>query len=393
MRFLFSLAVNLLLFILNKSVCGENGHNGTKFIRELIPLQAPNNLTLLSFDDRDAIISWNPVPPESVRGTFRGYIVRIWNHGVSQVYAIPPEVTRTAVQFFPYSKNFITVSVRNDKYVGPRSEAIHFDAPQTEPGTPFLFEQHQLGSHSALLQWNKPSSPNGILLGYNIYCSEAMDFGINEKTTIHEFILGPENTQAKLTGLKLGQRYQIEIAAVNCAGEGEHNTIFVEVEPHQPYPPDMPSFQYKINHEIPEKSDYFYTECTKPRYPYFPPNSQIQIDHMDDNFYIFNHSKTTVPTPLQDMKQITAEDPCLVNTLVKWIPDVDRNPGEYFFVKYRIKGNTEWVETLPEKSEDFVILKNFNACRSYEIVLVAIDGDFQTESQIQETPAVLFLKS
>lgn len=86
---------------------------------------------------------------------------------------------------------------------------------------PFLFEQNQLGAHSALLQWSKPSNPNGILLGYNIYCSEAMDIGINDKTTVHEFIQGPDNTQAKITGLKLGQKYQIEIAAVNCAGEGE----------------------------------------------------------------------------------------------------------------------------------------------------------------------------
>lgn len=86
---------------------------------------------------------------------------------------------------------------------------------------PFLFEWYQLGSHSALLKWKKPSNPNGILLGYNIYCSEAQDFGINEKSTVQEFILGPGNTQAKLTGLKLGQKYQIDIAAVNCAGESE----------------------------------------------------------------------------------------------------------------------------------------------------------------------------
>ncbi|KAF7276766.1 hypothetical protein GWI33_009392, partial [Rhynchophorus ferrugineus] len=188
---------------------------------ELIPLQAPENLTLLNFDDRDVIIKWEPISPDTVRGTFRGYIVRVWNHGLSQVYAVPPDVTKTAVQFFPYSKNFITVSVRNDKYVGPRSEAISFDAPQTEPGMPFLFEQNQLGSRSALLQWSKPSNPNGILLGYNLYCSEAVDYGINEKTTVHEFIQGADNTQAKITGLKEGQKYQIDIAAINCAGEGE----------------------------------------------------------------------------------------------------------------------------------------------------------------------------
>lgn len=43
----------------------------TLFLGELIPLEAPENLTLLNFDDRDAVISWDPISPESVRGTFR----------------------------------------------------------------------------------------------------------------------------------------------------------------------------------------------------------------------------------------------------------------------------------------------------------------------------------
>lgn len=94
-----------------------------------------------------------------------------------------------------------------------------------------------------------------------------------------------------------------------------------------------------------------------------------------------------------DFLQVTADDPCPVNTLIKWIPDVEHNPGEYFFVKYRIKGNPEWTETLPETSEDYIILKNFNACRSYEIILVAVDGEFATESEVQETPAVLFMRT
>lgn len=97
----------------------------------MIPLEPPANLTFLTFEDKDVTVEWDAIDPSSVRGTFKGYLVRIWNHVWSQVYAIPPGITRTAVQFYPYSKNFITVAVRNDKYVGPRSNAVSFDAPQT----------------------------------------------------------------------------------------------------------------------------------------------------------------------------------------------------------------------------------------------------------------------
>nr|CAI5841282.1 unnamed protein product [Callosobruchus analis] len=98
---------------------------------------------------RDVLIKWDPVDPASVRGTFRGYLV----------YAIPPDVTSTAIQFFPYSRNFITVAVRNDKYVGPRSQAVSFEAPQTEPNMPQLFEHYVLGNHSVLSNGALQRSP------------------------------------------------------------------------------------------------------------------------------------------------------------------------------------------------------------------------------------------
>lgn len=86
---------------------------------------------------------------------------------------------------------------------------------------PFLFEHYQLGSQSILLQWSKPTQPNGILLGYNVYCSEMDGSMINERTTVKYFIAGQDNLQAKLTGLKEERKYYIEIGSVNCIGESE----------------------------------------------------------------------------------------------------------------------------------------------------------------------------
>lgn len=86
---------------------------------------------------------------------------------------------------------------------------------------PFLFEHYQLGSKSILLQWNKPTQPNGILLGYTIYCSEMRGGMVDEKTTVRYFVTEADNFQAKLTGLKEGTKYWIQIGAVNCAGEGD----------------------------------------------------------------------------------------------------------------------------------------------------------------------------
>lgn len=86
---------------------------------------------------------------------------------------------------------------------------------------PHLFEHHQLGSNSVLLQWNKPTQPNGVLLGYNVYCSEMNGAMVNEKTTVKYFVSGANNFQAKLTGIKEGLKYFVQLGAVNCAGESD----------------------------------------------------------------------------------------------------------------------------------------------------------------------------
>ncbi|CAH1118901.1 unnamed protein product [Phaedon cochleariae] len=354
--------------------------------RELIPMQPPGNLSFIDFDDRDVLIQWEQVEPQSVRGTFKGYLVRVWNHAFSQVYAIPPEMTKTAVQFFPYSKNFMTVAVRNDKYVGPRSNAISFDAPQTEPNMPFLFEHFQMGKHSVLLQWNKPTQPNGIMLGYNIYCSEMSGTTPDEKTTVKYFVSGADNFQAKLTGLKEGRRYFVQIGAVNCAGESDHNTLEVELEEHVPEKPSMPTFKYQIDYNITDKNDLMKKECSQSR-------QQPKTHDTPGDFYMSKgEEKDTTVTPSSVPKEwVQVHRNCLVNTLIKWIPDVDNNAGEHFYVKYRIKGEPEFTKSAPELEEDYSVLENFNACVNYELIVVAVDGEFETESEMQETPAVMFM--
>ncbi|XP_072388361.1 neuroglian-like [Diabrotica undecimpunctata] len=356
--------------------------------RELIPLDPPGNLRLIEFVEKDVLIEWDGIEPASVRGTFKGYLVRIWNHVWSQVYAIPPEMNKTAVQFYPFSRNFITVAVRNDKYVGPRSNAISFDAPQTEPNMPFLFEHFQLGASSVLLQWNKPTQPNGVLLGYNIYCSEMDGDIVNEKSTIRYFVTGVDNFQAKLTGLKEGTKYFVEIGAVNCAGESERKSIEVDLEMHIPYEPAMPSFKYTIDFNLTDLKQATKDNCYKSRsfylYDFNATSAPEEINYPNDN----DKRPTTHNVTHKDWVHINTN--CLVNTMIKWIPDIDNNPGEHFYIKYKIKGEQEYLKAGPELEEDYLILENFNACVNYEIILVAVDGEFETESEMQETPAVMF---
>lgn len=165
----------------------------------------------------------------------------------------------------------------------------------------------------------------------------------------------------------------------------------IELEPHSAQPPSMSTFKYKIGYNVTDKEDLVKEKCSEV-YQY-PQKQPPKTDDLVDDFYILNEQekgKIVTPSPLPN-QWVQTNVSCLVNTLIKWIPDVDNNPGEYFYVKYRTKSDAEYMKTIPQMDEDYVILENFNACINYEIVLVAVDGEFETESEPQETPAVMFM--
>lgn len=160
--------------------------------------------------------------------------------------------------------------------------------------------------------------------------------------------------------------------------------IEVELQLHKPHRPSIPSFNYKIDYNLTNKDFVIKERCDK--------LSEIEKQHglavdSSDDFYILRESPHETVTRPNEFVQTN----CLVNTLIKWIPDIDNKPGENFYVKYRIKGEPDFSNTTMETEEDYIIMENFNACVNYEIKLVAVDGEFETESEVQETPVIVFM--
>jgi hypothetical protein len=183
---------------------------------------------------------------------------------------------------------------------------------------------------------------------------------------------------------------QSEIILVVC-----RKTTEVLLEPHTSSEPFPPKFIYKINYTLPSRDEMCYRSSPTPVAPAEDEeqqgkgNERQEYDYYD--YLIFNETKKTQAKSVEK-KSTTAtpeadsEKRCLVDCMVLWLPDVRNNPGEYFYLKYRLKGEKEFQVTEPEMSEDFIILRNFNACKNYEIVLTAVDGDYSTDSGILITP-------
>lgn len=67
---------------------------------------------------------------------------------------------------------------------------------------------------------------------------------------------------------------------------------------------------------------------------------------------------------------------------LNWLPNVDGDPGFNFFVKYRIKELPTWYGS--NRYRFFVMVSDLKSNNMYEIIVVSLDGEYMTESGIQE---------
>ncbi|XP_008180512.1 neuroglian-like [Acyrthosiphon pisum] len=303
------------------------------YSEENVPVDAPQNLTVINVTgSKSAILSWEPVSPESVKGTFKGYKIQFWTDRDGKNNKIEEKVSldRTTVEiktFFPNAKNFVLIFAYNSRFNGPRSELISFDTPEGVPGPVHGVETDQWGSSAILLSWQPPDEPNGVLTGYEISYESMTQRGVGERAKLPS-ITNPKQTTAKLASLKPSTNYRIYIQATTKAGVGE--PFFIEQQTKSPLQVD--------------------TELDKPEFSYVHKAYSKFFD----------------------------------TVRIYWKPSLDRNPGSHFYVKYRLEGDYLYEETKHELDKNFIDVKGLKRGQLYEFIVVVVDGYTIRESDIVE---------
>ncbi|KAK4296763.1 hypothetical protein Pmani_030767 [Petrolisthes manimaculis] len=302
---------------------------------EDVPTEAPRNLTLVDLKDATtAILAWEPVSEDTIRGHFKGYKIQTWTESESQdkardiIVGNNNEPKALVTSFVPFTKNFVRVLVFNGAYDGPPSEPINFVTPEGTPGPVDSLDAIPMGSSAFFLIWKKPKQPNGILTGYHIYYEEVVGTVTGTKSQRDPPISDPMVTRAKLASLKPGTKYRITIKARTTMGEG--SPYYIE--------------------RTTRSTD---TEATPPGKPTI----------------IWQHMSTNTGA---------------VAIKITWVPDTEGNPGSHFFVKYKLYGASMFDETKPELYRDFIVLKGLKTESTYQVAVVAVDGEFTTESDLEE---------
>ncbi|KAG5874648.1 hypothetical protein JTB14_024872 [Gonioctena quinquepunctata] len=292
--------------------------------------EAPFNFTLINIQGpTTALLSWDPVPVESVRGHFKGYKIKTWSDSSSiskEIQVHGGNLEALVTDFEPYTRNYAEVYVFNGRYDGPPSERLSFDTPEGIPGKIQEFDGISIGPSAFFLLWTKPDKPNGILTGYNIYFTEVKpSLAVNQSIPRRKRITDPNRKFVELDGLKPGTKYRIFISATTNAGESIRHFIERDTEPAGPHNFSKPSFTWEI---------------VKPGHP------------------------TTVK--------------------VRCFPDEYGNTGSHFFVKYKKKGKSYYMTTDPENSEDFLEVHDLDGEAVYDFIVTSVDGQYYRDSDVQE---------
>ncbi|XP_068206070.1 LOW QUALITY PROTEIN: neuroglian-like [Palaemon carinicauda] len=300
---------------------------------EDVPNEAPTNLTLVELRDATtALLSWNPVSPESVRGHFKGYKIQTWTESESEdkardiIVENNDEPRALVTSFVPFTKNYVRVLVFNGAYDGPPSESLSFVTPEGQPGPVDSLDAIPMGSSAFFLIWKKPKQPNGIVTGYHIYYQEVDGTNTGITSERDPPIRDQLVTRAKLASLKPATKYRITIRAATEMGQGFPYYIERTTRAPGADPPGKPSF-------------------------------------------IWQHISTKTGIPA---------------IKITWIPNTETNPGSHFYVKYKLFGESMFQETKPELYQDFTVLEGLEENQAYQVCVVAVDGEFSTESDIEE---------
>lgn len=316
------------------------------------PTEVPGNFTVIQVTGADsAVLGWNPVSPESVRGHFKGYKIETWTEAegeqkLREIHVKGEANSALVTKFTPASKNFARILVYNGRYNGPPSNIVSFVTLEGKPGTVYSFEAYPLGSSALWLKWKPPQKTNGVLTGYKIYYQRVNGTGFDLKKDREPHIDDPRINSCKLAGLDSDTKYRIHIRATTKAGEGEEyvdyfkNILFV-------------LFNFII---------FFFS--------YFIEQKTLPLGSYEILKPEFALSKLPSQNGYARLK-------------VQWRPSSDGHSGSHFYAKYRKENSKGWTTTKPEESDDNLEIDGLDPDSNYEVKVVAVDGKSFAESEAQ----------
>ncbi|KAI1726479.1 fibronectin type III domain-containing protein [Ditylenchus destructor] len=190
---------------------------------EGVPLQAPQNVKVDVLNSTDIEVSFDPPDPQLVPGVNLGYKIELWKDFKTgqpfrtvRVFPEPSRIVEHISRLEKFGHYNVTVLCFTSPGDGPRSDPIEVITAEDVPGPVASIMFDQITSDSVIIQWEKPSEPNGLILKYVIqYWESKKEYGKKE------IQVSAEENSITIEDLAPTTRYSVSIQAVTKMGTGE----------------------------------------------------------------------------------------------------------------------------------------------------------------------------
>uniref|UniRef100_A0A915CMW2 Contactin n=1 Tax=Ditylenchus dipsaci TaxID=166011 RepID=A0A915CMW2_9BILA len=207
------------------------------FSGEDFPQTAPKNLKLAGFHNYSAVwLSWDAVPPGSVRGHFNGYKLVYWlteQPYFSNYLMVENSSTKAGIDGLEAVHNYtVKAHVVNGQYVSEPSNLLHFQTPEGAPSKVHDLRARAVGANSIFVTWQPPLHTNGH--STNGFVEETYVL-YRQLYYLHEFLV-PDSP------------YKLAVWAETNGGEGPK-----VVKPIRTWPirdPDPPCLLYSLQAQL-----------------------------------------------------------------------------------------------------------------------------------------------
>ncbi|XP_069991277.1 uncharacterized protein [Penaeus vannamei] len=219
------------------------------------PEVAPAKVRVADADATDVVLTWKPVDEDSLNGPLLGYKVEYWEESddsdPEEILTTGPVARAELTGLRPFTNYHARISVANTEYTGPSSDTVEFTTAEGDAGAVSDLEVRAMGADSLVVKWDAPDDPQGVILGYEVRYQKVDEDG-EEEWEHYEGHIPASTRMVKLADLEEEVSYEVSVAAVNGAGEGEWTSSTVDLEAPEPQVPAVPVFSWSFQKEVEE---------------------------------------------------------------------------------------------------------------------------------------------
>ncbi|KAH7962536.1 hypothetical protein HPB52_016763 [Rhipicephalus sanguineus] len=192
------------------------------------PSKPPGNVHVVWASSRSLHLSWEAPSCLDSHGPVLFYRVLYYadSRAEDDQWANTTDTNLTLQGLLPFEKHTMRVRAVNSAGEGPLSSRVTVSTTEDVPGEPEWLGVAEVNETTALLSWQPPEEPNGVLTGYEITVTVQADNDTEDNgSVLLATAVGPDVRDLLLAQLLNGRSYTATVRATTSVGHGPPRVV------------------------------------------------------------------------------------------------------------------------------------------------------------------------